>query len=144
MHHNLDWLHDLKITHSISTFDTDPFEPQSDGSGTIFPYWVHNGTKPGVYLELPYTLPQDHLLFVILQGKNIDIWKKKIDWVAKHGGMALLNTHSDYMGFDLGVSGTEEYPVDYYTEFLEYIKNQYKEQYLHILPKEMVEFWQEK
>ena len=37
---NLDWLHDLDIQYDCSTFDTDPFEPQSDGAGTIFPYWL--------------------------------------------------------------------------------------------------------
>ena len=47
-------------------------------------------------------MPQDHLLFVILQEKNIDIWKRKLDWIAEKGGMALLNTHSDYMSFDGG------------------------------------------
>ena len=31
MHHNLDWTHDLAIQYDASTFDTDPFEPQSDG-----------------------------------------------------------------------------------------------------------------
>ena len=40
MHHKLSWLHELNITHSISTFDTDPFEPQPDPAGTIFPFWV--------------------------------------------------------------------------------------------------------
>ena len=38
MHHNLDWLHDLNIEYDASTFDTDPFEPQSDGVRTIFPF----------------------------------------------------------------------------------------------------------
>jgi len=84
MLHNKDWLHDLKINHSISTFDTDPFEPQPDGSRTIFPYWVQNGSKQKGYVELPYTLPQDHLLYVILQEKNINIWKLKLDWIAEH------------------------------------------------------------
>ncbi len=40
MLHNLDWLHDLNIAYDASTFDTDPFEPQPDGVGTIFPFWV--------------------------------------------------------------------------------------------------------
>jgi hypothetical protein len=31
MHHNLKWLASLNIKYSISTFDTDPFEPQPDG-----------------------------------------------------------------------------------------------------------------
>jgi hypothetical protein len=141
MHHNQKWLHDLRISHSISTFDTDPFEPQPDGAGTVFPYWVQNGSKPKGYLELPYTLPQDHLLFVILGETSIDIWKKKLDWIAEHGGMALLNTHSDYMSFDPGVTGREEYPIGYYSDLLEYIQTSYKDQYWHTLPKEMAGFW---
>ena len=40
MHHNLDWLPELNIDYAISTFDTDPFEPQPDGVGTIFPFAV--------------------------------------------------------------------------------------------------------
>ena len=40
MHHNLEWIHGLNITYDLSTFDTDPFEPQSDGVGTIFPFIV--------------------------------------------------------------------------------------------------------
>ena len=37
---NLDWIHDLDLQYDLSTFDTDPFELQPDGAGTIFPYWV--------------------------------------------------------------------------------------------------------
>jgi hypothetical protein len=40
MHRNLDWLHALDIEYDMSTFDTDPFEPQPDGAHTIFPFWV--------------------------------------------------------------------------------------------------------
>ena len=42
MHHNLDWIHELDIEYDSSTFDTDPFEPQPEGIGTIFPMWVQN------------------------------------------------------------------------------------------------------
>ncbi len=40
MQHNLEWIHDLNIEYDASTFDTDPFEPQSDGVRTIFPFLV--------------------------------------------------------------------------------------------------------
>src|SRR5580700_1961934 len=40
MQHRLGWLHSLDIEYDASTFDTDPFEPQPDGAGTIFPFWV--------------------------------------------------------------------------------------------------------
>ena len=129
------------IRYSTSTFDTDPFEPQPDSAKTIFPYRVQNGNKARSYLELPYTLPQDHLMFVILQEKTTDIWKKKLDWIAEHGGMALLNTHTDYMRFEGQEPENETYPVAYYTEFLEYINRNYKDQYWHVLPQELVGFW---
>ncbi len=102
MFHELDWIHDLNIEYDSSTFDTDPFEPQPDGVGTIFPFWVpppkddpiHKG-----YIELPYTLPQDSTLFLILRERSPDIWLNKLDWLAKHGGMALVNVHPDYLQF---------------------------------------------
>ena len=40
MQRNLDWFHELCIEYDASTFDTDPFEPQPDGVGTIFPFRV--------------------------------------------------------------------------------------------------------
>jgi hypothetical protein len=141
IHHNPDWMHALNIACSTSTFDTDPFEPQPDAAATIFPYRIQNGHKAKSYLELPYTLPQDHLLFVILQEKSIDIWKKKLGWIAEHGGMALLNTHADYMRFEGEETGGETYPVEYYIEFLEYIKSKFKDQYWHGFPEEIARFW---
>ena len=40
MMRRLSWLHELDIAYDMSTFDTDPFEPQPDGVNTIFPFWV--------------------------------------------------------------------------------------------------------
>jgi len=141
MHHNLDWIHDLNIKYDASTFDTDPFEPQSDGVGTIFPFWVKGSNNQDGYLELPYTLPQDHLLFIILEETNSNIWKQKLDWIAQKGGMALLNTHPDYMNFGSRRSGLEEYPVRFYEDFLKYVKNNYEGQYWHVLPREISCSW---
>jgi hypothetical protein len=166
MHRNLAWMTALNIKYSISTFDTDPFEPQPDGVGTIFPFIVYRNkdqhskrakqanvcpqnsssqsgsSPPGAltsepppfFVELPYTLPQDFTLFIILEEKTIDIWKRKLDWIADKGGMALLNTHPDYM--DLNGDGRERwtYPVQYYLDFLEYLQRRYDGQYFHALP----------
>jgi hypothetical protein len=164
MHHNLEWISELEIEYDSSTFDTDPFEPQPDGMGTIFPFWVpsnnpNNPINPSNpinssnlqpptachmgYVELPYTLPQDHCLFIILQEKDISIWKKKLDWIAESGGMALLNTHPDYMNFDGKRLGPEEYPAKYYEEFLEYTKSKYEDQFWNVLPQNMARFWKE-
>jgi hypothetical protein len=51
------------------------------------------GSLPRGYVELPYTLPQDFTLFTVMREKDIDIWKKKLDWIVEKGGMALLITH---------------------------------------------------
>ena len=99
MQHKLGWLHQLDVEYDCSTFDTDPFEPEPDGVGTVFPFWVP-GPKGSGYVELPYSLIQDFTLFVLFREPNIDVWKKKLDWVVAHGGMALLTTHPDYMSFE--------------------------------------------
>jgi len=156
MHHNLDWLHDLNIEYDASTFDTDPFEPQSDALGTIFPFAVYKKSAdavaspppgfpasqlPSFFVELPYTLPQDFTVFILMKETTIDIWKQKLDWIAEKGGMALLNTHPDYMNFDGKKLGIDEYPAEYYEEFLDYIRSLHNGQYWHVLPKEIARFW---
>jgi hypothetical protein len=143
MYHNLDWTHHLDIEYDSSTFDTDPYEPQSDGMGTIFPIWVQDGRKGKGFVELPYTLPQDFTLFVLMKERNIDIWKKKLDWIVENRGMALLITHPDYMNRREGKCKMEEYPIKFYEKFLDYVKGKYKGQYWNPLPKEIARFWKE-
>jgi hypothetical protein len=141
MQHNLDWINDLDIEYDASTFDTDPFEPQPDGVVTIFPFLVRRYSTQRGYIELPYTLPQDFTLFVLMKQKDIDIWKRKLDWIVQHGGMALLNTHPDYMSFDGRKMTIDNYPADYYAEFLEHIKNRYEGIYWQVLPRDMGRFF---
>lgn len=141
MHHNLEWIGQLDIEYDASTFDTDPFEPQADGTDTIFPFYVHNRSTGRGYVELPYTLVQDFTLFISMQEKNIDIWKQKLDWIVEQGGMALFITHPDYMNFQKGESRRDSYPVDHYLEFLRYVEEYYAGQYWPALPREVAQFY---
>ena len=138
MHRNLDWLHSLDIEYDASTFDTDPFEPQPKGYERIFPTWIDssNGARRG-YVEMPYTMPQDFTLFVILKEKSIDIWKRKLDWVAAHGGMVLMITHPDYMALNGRPRMFDEYPAEFYRELLQYVKDRYAGQYWNTTPREV-------
>src|SRR5438552_1551769 len=126
----IDWLHELNIEYDASTFDVDPFEPQPEGYHTIFPLWIPSPSAPNGkqdegsfntstssrkgYVELPYTLPQDSTLFLFLGERTPEIWFRKLDWIAEHGGMALIITHPDYMGIDASTRKAAEYPVELY------------------------------
>jgi glycosyltransferase involved in cell wall biosynthesis len=149
----------LDIQYDASTFDTDPFEPQPHGHNTIFPFWVpapnnqkseirnqrsdpssdlrHSADRAGGYVELPYTLPQDSTLFLLLRETTPDIWMRKLDWIAEHGGMVLLDTHPDYMSFNGSPPTATKYPVAFYREFLTYLKTRYAGEYWHALPNEV-------
>jgi hypothetical protein len=141
MFHNLDWLHELNIRYDASTFDTDPFEPQPDGVGTIFPFWKCDQQGRG-YVELPYTLPQDSTLFLLFDESSPEIWKRKLDWIASHGGMALVNIHPDYVDFEGGTKDWRRYPVRFYNEFLEYVVKNYAGAYWSCRPKDLTEWYQ--
>lgn len=139
---NLNWIAELDIEFSCSTFATDPFEPQPEGVGSIFPFLASNDAGTRTYVEFPYTLAQDHGLFIILREKDIRIWKQQLDWIVEQGGMAALKTHPDYMDFEGGNLEREEYPVAHYMEFLDYVRTRYAGRYWHALPREIARFWQ--
>ena len=139
MFHNLQWLLDLNVLYDSSTFDTDPFEPQPDGVQTIFPFWVPGKYGKG-YVELPYTLPQDSTLFLLLKESSIDIWKRKLDWVVQKGGLALVIVHPDYLGFN-GQKRDGEYSLQLYRDLLEYVTNRYSDQCWFALPKEVAHYF---
>jgi len=151
MLHKLDWLHELDIVYDMSTFDTDPFEPQPDGHHTIFPFWVQNRVNGSVplpatatrrgYVELPYTMPQDFTLFLLLREPTSDIWLKKIDWLARHGGMALVNVHPDYLCFDEARPKAMEYPSRHYKALLEHVKHRYEGAFWNATPRRVAHFF---
>jgi glycosyltransferase involved in cell wall biosynthesis len=165
MLHQLDWLHDLNIAYDSSSFDVDPFEPQSDGAQTIFPFWItrpnpnedaiRNGqdgihqnaiasqresSHPFGYMELPSTMVQDYSLFVVLKERSDQIWRQKVQWIAEKGGMALMNVHPDYTAMKGERPGPHEFPVEYYRSFLEHVRSAYAGRYWHALPREVAAY----
>ena len=142
MLHNRECLDGLDIEYDASTFDTDPFEPQPEGVNTIFPFWVPRPGGGG-YVEMPYTLPQDSTMFLVLQETSPEIWQRKLDWIVRHGGMALVNVHPDYLGFEGGKKGSSEYPAAMYSEFLTHIRKNYVGQYWNALPREVARWYRQ-
>ena len=170
MFHNLEWAHDLDIDYSSCTFDTDPFEPQPDGVGTIFPFWVPAGAassskfevqrslfdvkspssaigNPGCvqpskrgYVEMPYTLPQDSTLFLVLSEPTPEIWLRKLDWIVQHGGMALVNVHPDYLCFPGEPVSSQTFSVEFYEKLLQYVRGKYEGAFWHALPNQIAAY----
>jgi peptidoglycan/xylan/chitin deacetylase (PgdA/CDA1 family) len=135
-HRNPEWMQSLEIEYDSSFFDTDPYETMPGGTMSIWPFSI------GHFIELPYTLPQDSTLFITLRETSIDIWKRKLDWIAENQGMALVNVHPDYIDFDNGVGGKAKggkYPLKFYLELLDYVKS--KGNYWHALPREVARWW---
>lgn len=80
----------LGFDYDSSYPDTDPFEPQGGGCCTWLPYFNRE------LVELPLTMPQDHTIFVVLR-RGEEPWTTKASFLRDQGGMALLDTHPDYL-----------------------------------------------
>ena len=121
VHRNLKWLQSLQIEYDSSCFDYDVYQPYPGGVKSIWPFVA------GKFVELPYTLPQDHTLFIVLGEKSSLLWKQKSDWIIKHNGVVTVLTHPDYLD--------NEFRLSVYEDFLEFLSQ--KKLGWHVLPKEM-------
>jgi hypothetical protein len=95
--------------------------------------------RPG-YLELPYTLPQDSTLFLLFRERTPALWWRKLDWIAQHGGMALVNVHPDYLQFPDQPATARTFPVDHYTALLRHVRDRHAGRYWHALPREVAQW----
>ncbi len=125
VHRNLNGLQDLNIEYDSSCFDIDPFQAAPGGVGIIWPFVA------GKFIELPYTLPQDHTLFIKLGERTGKIWMDKLNYIQKHQGMAMMLTHPDYL---IGHRETE-----IYLNFLEHVRD--AGDYWHATPRAISQWW---
>ena len=91
LHRNHEWMRTIRFDYDSSWPDTDPFEPQDGGCCTWLPHFN------GELVELPVTMAQDHTLFVILRESDERVWTTKARFLREQGGLALLDTHPDYL-----------------------------------------------
>jgi peptidoglycan/xylan/chitin deacetylase (PgdA/CDA1 family) len=124
-HRNPLWMQDLEIEYDLSFFDTDPFEPMPGGTMSLWPFHI------GRFLELPYTLAQDYTLTAVLGETTPRLWLKKLAAIEAFHGMALLNTHPDYL--------REPIAWKMYEEFLEGLRA--RQGYWHALPAAVATWW---
>jgi peptidoglycan/xylan/chitin deacetylase (PgdA/CDA1 family) len=128
VHRNLDWLQQLDVTYDASYFDKDPYQAMPGGVGAAWPFIA------GKIVELPYTMPQDHTLLVMLGETSDRIWREKLSWLLRQHGMALMLTHPDYLLSDSH--------LDLYRGFLEHVCE--TGGYWHALPREVAAWWRDR
>lgn len=124
-HRNPEWMQALNITYDLSFFDTDPYEPMPGGTMSIWPFMI------GRFVELPYTLVQDYTLAAVLKERTPRLWIEKVDFIAQYHGMALVNTHPDYL--------REPHLLDMYVRFLEAMRVR-RNKWL-ALPRDVARWW---
>ncbi len=93
-HRRWEWMGRLGFDYDSSYADTDPYEPQPGGCGSLWPFFIDDT------VELPITMSQDHTLFVILGHTTSEAWSEKARYVRRRNGMALMLTHPDYLTTD--------------------------------------------
>lgn len=125
-HRHPEWMQELQIEYDLSFFDTDPYEPIPGGTMSIWPFDL------GRFVELPYTLAQDYTLTAILKENSPRIWLQKIEFIEEYCGMALVNTHPDYL--------KEPATWNLYASFLKQMK--VLGGYWHELPRTIAKWWQ--
>ena len=124
-HRNPEWMQALEIEYDLSFFDTDPFEPTPGGTMSVWPFFI------GHFVELPYTLVQDYTLTSVLGETSPRLWLEKVDFIKEFHGMALLNSHPDYL------KDSKTFRI--YVEFLETMKK--NREYWHALPRDVARWW---
>jgi len=90
-HRRWDWMPELPFAYDSSYPDTDPFEPLPGGCGSPWPF------RLGDLVELPITMPQDHTSWEILRQPALGLWRSKVDWLVRCGGLINIVVHPDYL-----------------------------------------------
>lgn len=122
---NPEWMQELDLEYDLSFFDTDPFEPIPGGTMSAWPFQI------GSFMELPYTLAQDHTLRFVVGERTPRLWLEKIEFLARIRGMALLNTHPDYL--------RDPSMLDIYRSFLGELAE--RPDHWHALPGQLARWW---
>ncbi|MCA9263207.1 MAG: hypothetical protein KDA60_05140 [Planctomycetales bacterium] len=128
VHRNLAWMQSLNIEYDASCFDIDPYQALPGGTGLIWPMIV------GRFVELPYTLPQDHTLLIALGHDDLTLWRRKIAYLRARSGMIMALTHPDYLDTPAR--------LDSYRQMLDELRGD--DALWHALPREVATWWRER
>ena len=102
-------------------------DPQPGGCCTIMPYFIEG------MLEIPLTTVQDYMLFYMLGDYSIDLWKRQLEIIMKHNGLASFLVHPDYV--------IEDRAKRVYIELLQHLSSIRSSRKVWIVPPREVNCW---
>jgi peptidoglycan/xylan/chitin deacetylase (PgdA/CDA1 family) len=129
-HRRFEWLAELPFEYDCTIPHSDPFEPLPGGCCSPWPFFV------GSVVELPYTLPQDHTLFTVLNERSVDLWIRQVCQLERVNGLIQCVTHPDagYLGDNLKRA--------VYAEFLDQLLE--RDGLWITLPRGVARWWRER
>lgn len=131
MYRNADWLEALDVSYDMSVPNVAHLDPQRGGCCTVMPYFI------GDILELPLTTTQDYMLFEILRGCSLDLWKTQTELILEENGLASFLVHPDYLR-----TSSE---IKLYRNLLEYLRSLSTERNVWLaLPRHINSWWRQR
>jgi peptidoglycan/xylan/chitin deacetylase (PgdA/CDA1 family) len=129
-HRVVDWIAELPVDYDCSVPHSDPFEPQPGGCCSLWPYFI------GGVVELPYTLPQDHLVFTLLRHDSPRVWIEQAARIEHEYGLIQCLSHPDpsYLG--------NRKKRAFYAEFLDALAE--RPRVWKALPRDVAAWWRDR
>lgn len=126
-HREPEWLNELPVSYDCTVPHSDPYEPQPGGCCSLWPFLL------GDVVELPYTLPQDHLLFTLLGERSAATWLGQSEEIEARFGLIQCLSHPDrgYLG------DPDKRAI--YRDFLDGIAD--RRHLWKALPREIADWW---
>jgi hypothetical protein len=130
---NYDWISKyIHAEYDSSGLSCELYGIQPGGSCTVFPFMINQQM-----VELPITLQQDFTLLDVLKltpKETLIHWIRTVESIENIRGMALINTHPDYMN-------TPE-RLEIYAQFLSAMRE--KTRAWHALPQDVASWWRDR
>jgi peptidoglycan/xylan/chitin deacetylase (PgdA/CDA1 family) len=126
-HRVVEWIAELPFAYDCTMPHSDPYEPIPGGTAAPWPYFY------GDVIELPYTAPQDHTLFNLLNHRDSSLWKQQLERLVSCNGLFQVVTHPDHEYLGRPMIG------DAYRELLQTIAR--RDDVWIALPRDVAAWW---
>jgi peptidoglycan/xylan/chitin deacetylase (PgdA/CDA1 family) len=127
LYRNVDWYDAFTLAYDMSVPNIGHLDPQPGGCCTLLPYFI------GSMLEIPLTTVQDYMLFYMLGDYSIGLWKRQLEAIMEHNGLASFLVHPDYI--------IEDRARGVYTDLLGHLASIRSSRNVWIVPPREVNRW---